>query len=265
MEELKYKHYTPASMEGDYAFSSSNAYTGPTSELDTRQQLSFPLWEIKKFVNDTCSTSTSSDPDDFAVKIKIGAGYLGYRSASSGTYTQVVPSYVGMVLCCNLSSSSDVANAYGGTWDLVDKDFTNEYIEVESGSEGDYFTANSTNVSAVSDMKIIRKGKQIKIVMKLKAGRQLTDSSEYTFGNINLSNLGLETCRETYYSTVSANGGYMSLHMLAEDDVVKLKSTRRSGTISSGTVFVVEFCPDIYLIGDMKNSVCDKFYWRRTA
>lgn len=274
MEELKYKHYTPASMEGDYAFSSSNAYTGPTSELDTRQQLSFPLWEIKKFVNDTCSTSTSSDPDDFAVKIKIGAGYLGYRTASSGTYTQVVPSHDGMVVCGNYPTMSDVIAVYGGTsWELIDKEFERKVVkDTDDGfNASNYFTPNSSAgpKASLTSFRLERSGRTIRVTMELTTTASVGSSSATKFGEFNLSGLGLNELSQTTYTICTKTTGYaphkVKLEKKTEDNVstYELSHVNSESNMSAGA-YLFEFYP-IFDMVEMLETACDKFYWRRTS
>ena len=57
MDKLNYGNYN-ASIS-DIAFSSTNGYSDPASELETRKQLSFPLKEVKDFVNNTVSVKGS--------------------------------------------------------------------------------------------------------------------------------------------------------------------------------------------------------------
>lgn len=70
---------------GDIAFTSTNGYSNPSSELETRKQLSYPLKEVKTFVNNTVSV----DSDDNAVQIVLDNGRVKYRSEAGGNLSTV--------------------------------------------------------------------------------------------------------------------------------------------------------------------------------
>ena len=57
MNKLSYGNYS--SSISDFAFDETNGYNDPTSPTETRKQLSFPLKEVKDFVNNTVSVKGS--------------------------------------------------------------------------------------------------------------------------------------------------------------------------------------------------------------
>ena len=80
MNKLNYGNYN-ASIS-DIAFSSTNGYSDPASELETRKQLSYPLKEVKDFVNNTVTEDSNGD----AVQLLVTAGNaLQYRIAPDAT------------------------------------------------------------------------------------------------------------------------------------------------------------------------------------
>jgi len=83
MNKLNYGSFD--SDNTDIAFSATNGYSDPSSELDTRKQLSYPLKEIKTFVNNTVSV----DSDDNAVQLVVTSEGLKYKSAPTDTPTSV--------------------------------------------------------------------------------------------------------------------------------------------------------------------------------
>lgn len=79
MDKLNYGNYN--SSIADIAFSSTNGYIDPVSELETRKQLSYPLKEVKDFVNNTVSV----DSDDNAIQLVLSEeGKLQYRTSPDG-------------------------------------------------------------------------------------------------------------------------------------------------------------------------------------
>ena len=65
----------------DIAFSSTNGYSDPSSELDTRKQLSYPLKELKTFINNTVPV----DSGDNVIQLVLDGGILKYRTAPGET------------------------------------------------------------------------------------------------------------------------------------------------------------------------------------
>ena len=79
MDKLNYGNYN-ASIS-DIAFSSTNGYSDPASELETRKQLSYPLKEVKDFVNNTVTEDSNGD----AIQLVLSAeGKLQYRTSPDG-------------------------------------------------------------------------------------------------------------------------------------------------------------------------------------
>lgn len=84
MEKLNYGNYN--SSISDIAFSATNGYSDPASELETRKQLSYPLKEVKDFVNNTVSV----DSNDDAVQLVVSSeNTLKYRSSVGGALTDI--------------------------------------------------------------------------------------------------------------------------------------------------------------------------------
>jgi len=84
MNKLNYGNYN-ASIS-DIAFSATNGYSDPASELETRKQLSYPLKEVKDFVNNTVSV----DHEDNAIQFVLSEeGKLQYRTSPDGELIDV--------------------------------------------------------------------------------------------------------------------------------------------------------------------------------
>ena len=94
---------------GDIAFASTNGYSEPQSELERRKQLSYPLKEVKTFVNNTVSVNS----EDNAIQLVVSENNsLQYRTEPNGSLIDVtggIPSggTAGQVLSKNSSTNYD--------------------------------------------------------------------------------------------------------------------------------------------------------------
>lgn len=83
MNKLSYGNYD--SSITDIAFSATNQYSSPSSELEIRKQLSYPLKEVKTFVNNMVSVDT----DDNAVQLVVSSDTIGYRTTPGGAVQDI--------------------------------------------------------------------------------------------------------------------------------------------------------------------------------
>ena len=84
MNKLNYGNFDITN--ADIAFSSTNGYSDPTSEIETRKQLSYPLKELKTYINNTVSVDGSEN----AVQVVIEDGRVKYRTEANGTKNTIV-------------------------------------------------------------------------------------------------------------------------------------------------------------------------------
>ena len=89
MNKLSYGIFDPDN--ADIAFSATNQYSNPVGELAMRKQLSYPLKEVKTFVNNTVSVDT----DDNAVQLVVSNDTIGYRTTPGGE-VQTISSGLGI-------------------------------------------------------------------------------------------------------------------------------------------------------------------------
>ncbi len=66
-------------------FTAEKLYDDPASELATRKQLSYPLGELKTFINNTIPTNSSDNP----VQLVVTSEGMKYRSEVGGNLTAV--------------------------------------------------------------------------------------------------------------------------------------------------------------------------------
>ena len=69
----------------DIAFAYSSGYGDPSSEIETRKQLSYPLKEVKTYLNNTIPTDSSDNP----VQLVVSSSGLKYRTEPNGALSNV--------------------------------------------------------------------------------------------------------------------------------------------------------------------------------
>lgn len=108
MNHLTYGSFD--STNADIAFTEENNYTNPASEVETRKQLSYPLKEIKTFLNDAMPVNDNDDVIQLAVTSE---DKLRYR-VTGDTWTDIaggIPSggTTGQVLTKSSNTDYDVS------------------------------------------------------------------------------------------------------------------------------------------------------------
>ena len=83
MNKLDYGTFDPTN--ADIAFASTNGYTDPANELETRKQLSYPLKELKTFINNTVTEDSLGN----AVQLVATSSSLKYRTTAGGALTDI--------------------------------------------------------------------------------------------------------------------------------------------------------------------------------
>lgn len=85
MDKLSYGAFDPSN--ADIAFSAANGYPDPSSELETRKQLSYPLKEVKDYINKTIPVNSS----DKAVQLVVSSeNKLQYRAEPEGELVDLI-------------------------------------------------------------------------------------------------------------------------------------------------------------------------------
>lgn len=156
------------------------------------------------------------------------------------------------------STNASPSSLFGGTWTLVDKEFTPATFNGNT-----LFTKNNTNVSAHS-FYATRCGHTILLEIGFDTNAQINDTTK-SIGNYNLANLGITRFNNSMDLTGFTDGGNCAVFM---------------NISTNGTVSTVDVIPDSYVSTDryidgcitavmtpsfMKDEACNKFYWKRTA
>lgn len=158
------------------------------------------------------------------------------------------------------STNTNPANILGkGTWTLVDKGFKSYSIFTP-----DMFTA-ATNV--VADTVYLSRGANtIRIRLSLVVNAALSDTG-MKLGTLNWDVVGITGLHAALIELLSfrdgANGG-IAYSVYHESGEIQQLDVFDVDTIASGSTFFLDFT---FVVGydRMLDSVCDKFYWKRTA
>lgn len=161
------------------------------------------------------------------------------------------------------STNADPSERFGGTWELIDKEFKSE-----AGNSNSLFNANATNCE-VNNFYFTRGKNSVSIRFNFKNLVELNDST-VVLGNFNFPDLGInELSYGLYYvigSTDDGNGLFISFidHTSGQMEIRDIVSKESSGNISSNSscYLLFEF---VTTFDNMMDNFCDKFYWKKVA
>ena len=161
------------------------------------------------------------------------------------------------------STNADPSERFGGTWELIDKEFKSE-----AGNSNSLFNANATNCE-VNNFYFTRGKNSVSIRFNFKNLVELNDST-VVLGNFNFPDLGInELSYGLYYvigSTDDGNGLFISFidHTSGQMEIRDIVSKKSSGNISSNSscYLLFEF---VTTFDNMMDNFCDKFYWKKVA
>lgn len=158
------------------------------------------------------------------------------------------------------------ADLFGGTWTLEKKEFIELSKAYTFGSTGCPFTKNSNVTSGT--IYVIRSGQSMRIRFDVKIAVALSDTAT-TLGTLNWSSLGITT---PFASVLGAlgytdEGNAAAFITIGTDGVVQATDVipkTDGGTIAAGNTVYFPF-EIIINSANMVDSLCDKFYWKRTV
>lgn len=164
------------------------------------------------------------------------------------------------------STNTNPSNTLGGTWTLIDKDFSNLNINTDSFSN--YFTpATGTTISYAG---VYRSGHVIEIIRLTYTSTSAMADDTVTIGTLNFTALGMSEAPAyalQYASWTDGGNGFIMTQLttggsLQNVDVV----TKTSGgsVAASSTIYVCNF-RIVVPTTRMADASCDRFYWKRTA
>lgn len=159
-----------------------------------------------------------------------------------------------VITSANVNPSED----YGGTWELIDKEFAPKRL---SGTS--LFTNNSTNTTNSSNY-LTMGGHNITIEVGITTKVSITDT-ELQFGTFNLANIGIKAFNNNLDFVGFTDAGNCAVFMtittagvLKSVDIIPDASVAAGRWIDGHATFTIS--PD-----NMLDSACNKFYWKKTA
>ena len=156
------------------------------------------------------------------------------------------------------STNADPSERFGGTWELIDKEFKSE-----ASSSDALFTANSNNCELTSCY-YTRSGHSIQIRLNFTNKVALTDTN-LELGNFNLNALGITSLPYSLYNVIGAtDGGNALLNMIVNYIEGTLTHAESTNDVSANNSCYLLFDVDV-TFSRMIDSFCDKFYWKRVA
>lgn len=227
--------------------------------LDNTKEFQFEVKVTDSF-GDLTSKTASVKVDVGQVILMVSSNkktaYInGVEVATRGIIKEIYP--VGSVYCC--STNTNPASKFGGTWQLIDKGFKSYSVYTPS-----MFTAG-TNV--VADTVYLSRGANtIRIRLSVVVNSALSDTG-MSLGTLNWDVVGITGLHAGIIEQLAyrdgANGGivYSVFHESGEIQQVDVFDLT---PLPSGSTFYLDFT---FVVGydRMLDSVCDKFYWKRTA
>lgn len=186
---------------------------------------------------------------------------------SSTDYDTVWASLVDKVypvgICIETSDSSfDPNTAWGGTWELIDKEFKSEVSSSDA-----LFTANSTNCE-LSSCYYTRSGHSLQIRLNFTNKVALTDSA-VDLGNFNYDELGITTMPFSLYYELGTTDDGNGIFLFCVDYESGNIESREVLSKNDNSIAVDSSCyllfESVVTASRMIDSFCDKFYWKRTA
>ncbi len=194
------------------------------------------------------------------------ADTLARLSSSSpsmgGGGSSVDPYPVGSVVITdtNTNPSAD----FGGTWSLIDKQFT----PTQATNINNHFTVYSTNTTS-ADMYVVREGHTVTISCASLVNKVALSNSDLRLGDFSLSSIGASEFGFTpqFVGLCDSANALILLELnrssgrLTSKNVV-IRGTGTSVAASNTTMFTIVITCDYT---KMTDSLCNKFFWRRTA
>lgn len=159
------------------------------------------------------------------------------------------------------STNENPSSIYGGTWELVDKEYKCEFI---NGS--DLFTLSENATSC--DSNALLSGHTVRLRMTIVNSVELADTS-VILGNINFDKIGVKTIGYTMYNvpTFADVGDAIVAYNIAYTDGTLtctdvLGKTNHVLPVGRGGYIDVTFT---LTHDNMLDEFCDKFYWKKVA
>lgn len=224
----------PAGINGGFTLHVLTWTSNPTDTTYIRQELIYSRWTYIRASNNGGTTWSAWNTTAYLEDLyPVGSVY------------------------CN-STNTNPASKFGGTWSLIDKGFKSIHTTVTGG-----FTP-ATNITA-GETYVNRGGNTLRIRQALVINTALTDTTcelgSFVWNAFGISNIPMSINDAITYRD-GANGGIVwSLYSSGKVEQIDIIDAT---SITSGNTFFLDFT---FVVDSsrMLDSVCDKFYWKRTA
>lgn len=194
----------------------------------------------------------SQEPNDPGINV-----WIDPQGINSGVIDMMYP--IGSIYIS--ATNTDPSSTFGGTWELIDKDF----IEI-AGNFKEWFTPSNVTVN---NLYVVRSKHSMKIRLDFTNKVALSDSTA-TLGVLDFKALGITDIGMSYNGSIAVTDGgngiietnlNYSTGVLTSVDVV----TKTSGgqiAADSSINYLIDINVRHY---EMLDEACDKFYWKRVS
>jgi hypothetical protein len=162
------------------------------------------------------------------------------------------------------STNTNPGSSVGGTWELVDKGFTDRMVYIPSSSwtaGGAAFVSETNSILELADH-------TVSLRLSLTNTAALSDT-EVTLGTLKLNTIGITELPYTIVSDITASDGgqcTLSYSIVAGGKITctDVLAIGGSHSLAAGNTFSIHINQTVGH-DRMLDSFCDKFYWKRTA
>jgi len=209
--------------------------------------------------------------------LKLSNRNLKIGEASDSFFNLVYPVNSVVITQQNYTTSdtNHPNNCYGGTWELIHKDFSN--ASWEDGTSGgtvvkNVMTLNTTNWNWGNYSAVIRRANAIWIRIRVTNKQALNSSSfqdnDVTIATPNLTALGCTNYLAQVIAIASDGNQMTGLGRLINNKihVIDWVGNGTQSSFSSNTAQTTDFTCVMYPVYTEKDdSACNRFYWKRVA
>ena len=203
--------------------------------------------------------------DDDTVNIQHSAktmnvGQVGLHAETRSNSLDTYPA--GSVICMN--SNSNPSQYLGGTWELIDKQFSSKTFNSTS------LLQNVSSLITLGSLYIVRGATSITVRILFSFVNRYNSQADFNIGTLNLASLGLDSSVYACYfpaimntdQTITNSEVAVLTCVMASDGVVKYYCTTQA--IPAGQTVYAQWTMEIPL-ADRLDTACDKFYFRRLS
>ncbi len=181
-------------------------------------------------------------------------------SSKSGNTLDKFITQPNMIICT--STNENPQSKYGGTWELIDKEFKSQYITT---SDKDYVTKSNCSTFKVWASLA---GHTANIAIHINPSVTVADST-IEYGKIDWERIGFSKPSISYKGFIATADGGNGIIMIEIDNTGAIRSIdvvckTSGGSIASGNEFRCDTTITLSY-SQMLDSYCNKFYWKKIS